>query len=98
MWIPARRSAALASATAQIRNAATAYEAAEARVQALEAAAIPQAKEGLRLTDLAYRAGRASLLELLDAQQAFAEIQNQLIEARLQRAQAAATLVRAAAR
>jgi cobalt-zinc-cadmium efflux system outer membrane protein len=94
----ARRSAALASATAQIRNAATAYEAAEARVQALEAAAIPQAKEGLRLTDLAYRAGRASLLELLDAQQAFAEIQNQLIEARLQRAQAAATLVRAAAR
>lgn len=94
----ARRSAALASATAQIRNATTAYEAAEARVQALEAAAIPQAKEGLRLTDLAYRAGRASLLELLDAQQAFAEIQNQLIEARLQRAQAAATLVRAAAR
>lgn len=94
----ARRAGALALATANVGNAAANFNAAEARVAALESAAIPQASEALRLARLSYQAGRLSLLELLDAQEAFAAAQTELIEARLARAQAGAALDRAAAR
>jgi outer membrane protein, heavy metal efflux system len=93
----ARRDAALALATARIRNAQTNLDAARARVDALEGAALPQAAEALRLANLAYRAGRLTLLELLDAQQALAAAQGELIDARVALAEASATLVRAAA-
>ncbi|KAB2919837.1 MAG: TolC family protein [Hyphomicrobiaceae bacterium] len=93
----ARREAALAQAAATIANARTALAAADARVRALETAAVPEAREALRLTELSYQAGRSSLLELLDAQEAFATVQSELIEARLARATAAATLTRSAA-
>lgn len=94
----ARRNAAIAAAGAQINNAQTNLVAARARVTALESVAAPQAAEALRLANLSYRAGRLSLLELLDAQDAFASAQSELIDARLALAEATATLVRAAAR
>lgn len=94
----ARRNAAIAQASARIYNAQTNLVAAGARVTALESVATPQAAEALRLANLSYRAGRLSLLELLDAQDAFAAAQSELIDARLALAEATATLVRAAAR
>jgi cobalt-zinc-cadmium efflux system outer membrane protein len=93
----ARREGALATATVRVRNALTTVGAAQARVEALERAAIPEAAEALRLTQLSYRAGKASLLELLDAQNAFASAQGALIDARLAQAQATAELGRVAA-
>ena len=93
----ARREAALAQVAATIANASTALAAADVRVRALESAAVPEAREALRLTELSYQAGRSSLLELLDAQEAFAAVQSELIEARLARATAAASLTRSAA-
>lgn len=94
----ARRTLALAQASVRINNARNNISAAQARVTALEGAAVPQAREALRLTDLAYRAGRLTLLELLDAQQALATTEAELIDARVALADATATLVRAAAR
>ena len=94
----ARRDAAIVQASARINNAQTNLDAARARVTALESVAAPQAAEALRLANLSYRAGRLSLLELLDAQEAYAAAQSELIDARLALAEATATLVRAAAR
>ena len=93
----ARREAALAQAAARIGNARSNLTAAQARVAALETAALPQATEALRLANLAYRAGRLTLLELLDAQAALNATQGDLIDARAALAEASATLVRAAA-
>src|SRR3546814_17126689 len=62
---------ARASATVRAGNAIVNVEAAAARVEALEKAAVPEAAEALRLTELSYREGRASLLALLDAQNAY---------------------------
>lgn len=94
----ARRAAAFALADTRFTNARSNLEAARARVAALADVAVPQAAEAVRLTELSYRAGRSSLLELLDAQEAFAAAQNELIDARLALAEATATLTRAAAR
>lgn len=93
----ARRAGVLARARAQIGSAAASFAAAQARVTALEATAMPQAQEALRLAQLSYQAGRVSLLELLDAQDAFATAQADLINARRAQAEAAAVLDRAAA-
>ncbi|PWG01985.1 TolC family protein [Sphingosinicella humi] len=93
----ARLNNVLAQASARINNAEANLVAADARVEALEEAAIPEAGEALRLAQLAYQAGKIDLIELLDAQEAFASAQTELIEARLARAQAAAALARAAA-
>lgn len=87
----------VAQASARIGNAGANLAAADARVEALEQAAIPEAGEALRLAQLAYQAGKIDLIELLDAQEAFASAQNELIEARLARAQALAALARASA-
>lgn len=94
----ARRNDARAQAEARLRNAQDALAAADGRVRALDAEAVPQAAEALRLTDLSYRAGRSPLIELLDAQATYAATRSELIDAQLARATAAAALARAAAR
>ena len=66
-------------------------------MEALERSAIPEATEALRLSRLAYIQGRASLVELLDAQSAYREAQAALIDARLAQALATAELGRVAA-
>jgi outer membrane protein, heavy metal efflux system len=93
----ARRNRVLANTQAEIANARAALAAAEARVIALEGSGIGQAREALRLAQLSYRAGKSSLIELLDAQQAYASTQAELIAARRARAEAQATLARQAA-
>ncbi|MFN3327198.1 MAG: TolC family protein, partial [Bryobacteraceae bacterium] len=52
------------TATARVRaqNAIINVEAAQARVEALEAAAVPEAAEAVRLAEISYREGRATLL------------------------------------
>jgi len=94
----ARRAGALASITVRARNAIANVEAAEGRVEALEKAAIPEAAEALRLAQISYREGKASLLELLDVQTSYTTAQAALIDARLALALATAELGRVAAR
>jgi len=94
----ARRASVLASVTMRARNAIAAVDAAHARVRALEGAAIPEAFEALQLGRISYREGRASLLELLDAQNAYTAAEGALIDARLALALATAELGRVAAR
>src|SRR3546814_21157332 len=77
-----------------IANARAALAAAEARVTALGGSGIGQAREALRLAQLSYRAGKSSLIELLDAQQAYASTPAELIAARPARGEAHATLGR----
>lgn len=93
--------ASLSSVTASVRvrarNAIIAVEAAAARVEALEQAAVPEGAEALRLTEISYREGRATMLELLDAQNAYRATQLALAEARLAQALATAELGRVAA-
>lgn len=93
----ANRAAALATATARLANAQTALTGANARLSALEGAAIPEAAEAVRLSELAYRAGKIGLQELLAAQDALSTARRQLIDARLDRARAVAALTRASA-
>lgn len=93
-----RRAGALTSATSRGRNAIGTVEAALRRVAALERGAIPEAAEALRLSQVAYREGRASLLEVIDAQNAYTSAQTALTEARLALATATAELGRIAAR
>jgi cobalt-zinc-cadmium efflux system outer membrane protein len=93
----ARRAGVLAEITVRARNAVTAVEAAEARMRALQDAALPEALEALRLTQQSYREGRSTLLELLDAQDAYTNAETALIDARLAYALATAELGRVAA-
>ena len=93
----ARRAGALATITSAARNAIGNVEAAQRRVKALEGSAIPEAAEGLRLAQRSYEEGRASLLELLDARNAYTEAQAQLTEAWLALALATAELGRISA-
>ncbi|MBY8829640.1 TolC family protein [Hephaestia mangrovi] len=93
----ARVTAATNAAAATIADARASLAAAEARLGALEQSGLAEAREALRLAELSYRAGKASLVELLDAQQAYALLQSDLIAARQARAEAAATLAREAA-
>lgn len=86
-----------ATARVRARNAIIAVEAAAARVEALERAAVPEGAEALRLTEISYREGRATMLELLDAQNAYRATQLALAEARLAQALATAELGRVAA-
>lgn len=93
----ARRANTLATVTIRARNAIAAVEAAQARVRALEGAAVPEAFEALRLAQLSYREGRTALIELLDAQNAYRSAELALIDARLALALATAELGRVAA-
>ena len=93
----ARRASTLATTTARARNAIANVEAAGRRVEALEKAAVPEATEALRLAELSYREGRATLLELLDVQNAYTSSRAALTEARLALAIATAELGRISA-
>lgn len=93
----ARRAGVLAAITVRARNAIANVDAAEARVGALERAALPEAAEALRLAQGSYQAGRATLVELLDVQSAYTTAQSALTEARLALALATAELGRVAA-
>ena len=93
----ARRASTLASTTARARNAIASVEAAQRRVEALDKSAVPEAAEAMRLTDRSYREGRSSLIELLDAQNAYTAARTALTEARLELALAVAELGRIAA-
>lgn len=93
----ARRASALATTTARARNAIASVDAAQRRVEALAKSAVPEAAEALRLTELSYREGRSSLLEQLDAQNAYTASRTALTDARLQLALAVAELARIAA-
>ena len=93
----ARRASVLANTTARARNAIASVGAAQRRVAALEKAAIPEASEALRLAQRSYEEGRATLLELLDARNAYTAVQTDLTEARLALALAAAELSRISA-
>lgn len=90
----ARRASTLATTTARARNAIANVEAAQRRVEALEKAAVPEASEALRLAEFSYREGRASLLELIDIQNAYTAARSSLTEARLTLALATAELGR----
>jgi cobalt-zinc-cadmium efflux system outer membrane protein len=92
-----RRASILATTTARARNASANVDAAERRVEALEKAAVPEATEALRLAERSYREGRATLLELLDIQNAYTASRTALTEARLALALATAELSRVAA-
>lgn len=93
----ARRVSTLATTSARARNAIAAVEAAERRVDALEKSALPEAAEALRLAVRSFEEGRATLLELLDAQDAYTAAQTALTEARLALALATAELGRLSA-
>lgn len=93
----ARRASTLATTTSRARNAIANVEAAQRRVEALEKAAVPEATEALRLAELSYREGRATLLELLDVQNAYTSSRAALTEARLALALATAELGRISA-
>jgi cobalt-zinc-cadmium efflux system outer membrane protein len=93
-----RRVQAIAEAVQRIRGAEDAFAAADRRVQTLEVIAGPTAQEALDLARAGFEAGRFSLLDVLDAEAAFASAQATLIEAQRDRAVAAAELERALAR
>lgn len=69
--------------------------AANQRLAVLSGPALGQAAEAARLAGVGYRAGKFSLIELIDAQTAFNSAKLALIEARLDRAKALADLARA---
>lgn len=69
--------------------------AAEMRYEALAGLGISQAEEALRLAQIGYNAGKFSLLELLDARNALNSAKLNLIQARFDRAEALAALIRA---
>lgn len=93
----ARRASTLATTRARARNAIANVEAAQRRVEALEKAAVPEATEALRLAELSYREGRATLLEVIDVQNGYTQSRTALTEARLALALATAELGRIAA-
>lgn len=93
----ARRASAVASTTARARNAIANVQAAQRRVEALEASAIPEAAEALRLAERSYAEGRATLLELLDVQNAYTATRTAVTDARLALALATAELGRISA-
>lgn len=86
---------ALIDAVRKLNDARSAFEAADGRATALETQAVKQAEEALNLAQVGYEAGRFQLIDVLDAEQAFASIRNAAIDARLARARAAAALLRA---
>jgi cobalt-zinc-cadmium efflux system outer membrane protein len=93
----AQRSLLMVESVRAIASARATLRAAEDRVDTLENRTVPQAEEALRLADIGYRAGRFSLIELLDATEARDAALNALIDAREARDIAAATLLRATA-
>jgi len=77
------------------QEAQTMLSAANERLAALSGPGLRQATEAVRLADIGYRAGKFSLLELIDAQEALTNTRLKIIEAQLDRARALAALARA---
>jgi cobalt-zinc-cadmium efflux system outer membrane protein len=93
----ARLRGARLDAEANWRAAAAQANAGQARLRAaLDAAAA--AREGYQLTRVGYEAGKTSLIELLNARRALTEAEARLLDARLARIRAEATLARLAGR
>lgn len=93
----AQRTLLVVESARAIATARATLDAAEERVETLENRTVPQAEEALRLATIGYRAGRFSLVELLDATDARDAALNSLINAREARDNAAAALLRATA-
>lgn len=91
----ARRNAALAGAIRRTRDAQAALRTAEARLAFLETQAEPEALEAVRIAREGFSAGRFTLLDVLDAEEALNTLQADMITAELERAQAVAALTRA---
>ncbi|MBU1347280.1 MAG: TolC family protein [Alphaproteobacteria bacterium] len=91
----ARRNAALASAIRRTRDAQAALRTAEAQLAFLENQAEPEALEAVRIAREGFSAGRFTLLDVLDAEEALNTVQADMITAELERAQAVAALTRA---
>ena len=94
----ARSRMALAAAVRAVADGQAALSAATRRQTVLETRTVPQAQEALGLARQGFEAGKFTLLDVLDAETAFSDAQNDLIDARLARAKAQAALERAAAR
>lgn len=91
----ARRNAALAGAIRRTRDAQAALRTAEARLSFLQTRAEPEAIEAVRIAREGFSAGRFTLLDVLDAEQALNTLQSDIIAADQERAQAVAALIRA---
>lgn len=91
----ARRNAALATAVRRERDARAALRTAEAQLTFLETQAEPAALEAVRIAREGFAAGRFTLLDVLDAEDALNTVQAEMITAELERAQAVAALTRA---
>ncbi len=91
----ARRNAALAGAIRRTRDAQAALRTAEAQLTFLETQAEPEAIEAVRIAREGFSAGRFTLLDVLDAEEALNTVQADMITAELERAQAVAALTRA---
>jgi cobalt-zinc-cadmium efflux system outer membrane protein len=91
----ARRNAALAGAIRRTRDAQAALRTAEARLAFLQTQAEPEALEAVRIAREGFSAGRFTLLDVLDAEEALNTLQADMITAELERAQAVAALTRA---
>ena len=94
----AREAVALADFEQAVTRARAEYLAAEARVETLSTTSLPQADEALRLVRIGYRNGRFPLIEVLSAAEARDAIREALIAAQEDRGQAAAELIRLAAK
>lgn len=91
----ARRNAALASSVRRTRDAQAALGRAEAQLAFLQNQAEPAALEAVRIAREGFSAGRFTLLDVLDAEEALNAVQADMITAELERAQAVAALTRA---
>ncbi|MES2834500.1 MAG: TolC family protein [Pseudomonadota bacterium] len=91
----ARRNAALAGSIQRTRNAQAALRTAEAQLAFLENQAEPEALEAVRIAREGFAAGRFTLLDVLDAEEALNTVQAAIITAEQERADAAAALTRA---
>lgn len=91
----ARRNAALAGAIRRIRDAQAALRTAESRLNFLKTRAEPEAVEAVRIAREGFSAGRFTLLDVLDAEEALNTVQSDIITAEQERGQAAAALIRA---
>lgn len=91
----ARRNAALAAAVRRTRDAQAALRTTEAQLAFLETRAEPEALEAVRIAREGFAAGRFTLLDVLDAEEALNTVQANMITAEMERAQAVAALVRA---
>ena len=94
----ARLAQARIDASRVLLDARSRASAAEAQVLALQASAIVEAREAVRLAEIGYRAGKFGLVDVLDAQRALNDAENALLDAKLARSRAIAALTRAEAR